>query len=44
MNLLGFTNEHVRFDRDKYIEIKWENVIPGAKHVLDKIVFDDIIE
>ena len=31
MHLLGFFHEHTRFDRDKYINVLWDNIDPGRE-------------
>ena len=28
---LGFWHEHARFDRDMFVEVTWENIIPDFK-------------
>ena len=33
-NLSGLEHEHQRPDRDRYIEIQWENVEPGKESAL----------
>ncbi|XP_062845367.1 zinc metalloproteinase nas-36-like [Trichomycterus rosablanca] len=37
LHALGFVHEHSRSDRDNYVRIHLENVIPGQEHNFDKI-------
>ena len=42
MHALGLEHEHQRPDRDKYIEIQWENVESGKEINFDKIKWADV--
>ena len=42
MHVAGFWHEHSRFDRDQYIEIRWDNIEPGMEYNFDKYSWDDI--
>lgn len=33
---LGFIHEHTRHDRDQYVEIVWDNIIPDAIREFEK--------
>uniref|UniRef100_A0A0M3J6D7 Metalloendopeptidase n=1 Tax=Anisakis simplex TaxID=6269 RepID=A0A0M3J6D7_ANISI len=37
MHVIGFIHEHQRADRDAYVKIMWQNVIPGAESDFDKL-------
>ncbi|VDM49566.1 unnamed protein product [Toxocara canis] len=37
MHVIGFIHEHQRDDRDAYVEILWDNIIPGASTDFDKL-------
>ncbi|CAD6188636.1 unnamed protein product [Caenorhabditis auriculariae] len=37
MHVIGFIHEHQRDDRDHYVTIMWQNVIPGANTDFDKL-------
>lgn len=45
MHSLGFDHMHCNLDRDKYIKIRWENIMPGfefAFDLLDDKEFDTV--
>ncbi|CAJ0581159.1 unnamed protein product, partial [Mesorhabditis spiculigera] len=37
MHVIGFIHEHQREDRDQYVKIVWQNIIPGANGDFDKL-------
>uniref|UniRef100_A0A1I7XT58 Metalloendopeptidase n=1 Tax=Heterorhabditis bacteriophora TaxID=37862 RepID=A0A1I7XT58_HETBA len=37
MHVIGFIHEHQRDDRDNFVRIVWQNVIPGANGDFDKL-------
>ncbi|XP_065205606.1 zinc metalloproteinase nas-13-like [Planococcus citri] len=40
MHALGFAHEHQRMDRDKYIEVRYNNIIAGLERQFDKLDTD----
>nr|XP_019962299.1 PREDICTED: high choriolytic enzyme 2-like [Paralichthys olivaceus] len=37
LHALGFHHEHKRTDRDKYVRINWQNIIPKQKHNFNRV-------
>ena len=37
IHALGFFHMHSAYDRDNYVRIVWENIIPGMEHNFDKV-------
>ncbi|XP_075151206.1 seminal metalloprotease 1-like [Haematobia irritans] len=44
LHTLGFYHEHMSPDRDDYIVVNWENIIPGKEHVFHKLSNDTITD
>ncbi|VDM60988.1 unnamed protein product [Angiostrongylus costaricensis] len=42
MHVIGFIHEHQREDRDSYVEILYQNIIPGASMDFDKLSMLDL--
>ncbi|CAL8110684.1 unnamed protein product [Orchesella dallaii] len=42
LHALGFHHEHGRPDRDDYIDILWQNVIPGMEHAFQKYSWNEV--
>lgn len=40
-HVMGLQHEHMRPDRDKYIDILWDNVEPGTEYAFDKLPESD---
>lgn len=40
LHALGFNHEHGRPDRDDYIDIQWDNIVPGLEHAFQKYSSD----
>lgn len=36
MHALGYEHEQTRYDRDMYMEILWDNILPDVKFAFDK--------
>ena len=43
MHALGFYHMHKRTDRDNYLKIYWENVLPDLAHKLEKRTDDELL-
>ncbi|CRK86709.1 CLUMA_CG000542, isoform A [Clunio marinus] len=37
IHVLGYDHMHSHFDRDRYVDIKWENIKPNVKSNFDKV-------
>lgn len=37
MHVLGFMHEHTREDRDEFVEIHWDNIIPTTYRNFEKL-------
>ncbi|KAM6964983.1 meprin A subunit alpha-like [Aplochiton taeniatus] len=44
LHALGFYHEQSRTDRDDYVEIWWDQVLPGMEHNFDKYSYDLIMD
>ncbi len=41
MHAAGFIHEHARMDRDKYIQVHYNNIIPDERHNFDKVAMEN---
>uniref|UniRef100_UPI00358E316F hatching enzyme 1.2-like n=1 Tax=Myxine glutinosa TaxID=7769 RepID=UPI00358E316F len=43
LHAVGFYHEHVRFDRDNYVAVVWDNIVDGKRYNFEKKHSNDLV-
>ncbi|XP_057296062.1 zinc metalloproteinase nas-14-like [Hydractinia symbiolongicarpus] len=44
MHCLGFYHEQSRPDRDEYVQVLWDNIIPGTQGNYEQVTWNDVVK